>query len=77
LESDNGSETIPAAKSSGKTSAALEFDPTAISVAEGATFTLDVALSGAQDVYSVPLQIAYNRQALQLVNISNGNFLSQ
>jgi len=77
LESDHGSETIPAAKSSGETSAALEFDPTAISVAEGATFTLDVVLSGAQDVYSVPLQIAYDRQALQLVNISNGNFLSQ
>jgi general secretion pathway protein D len=77
LESDNGSETIPAAKSSGETSAALEFDPTAISVAEGATFTLDVVLSGAQDVYSVPLQIAYDRQALQLVNISNGSFLSQ
>jgi len=55
----------------------LEFDPTAISVAEGATFTLDVVLSGAQNVYSVPLQIAYDKQGLQLLNISNGNFLSQ
>jgi general secretion pathway protein D len=77
LEPDKESETIPAAKSSGETSAALEFDPTAISVAEGATFTLDVVLSGAQNVYSVPLQIAYDKQGLQLVNISNGNFLSQ
>jgi len=77
LESDKGSETTPAAKSSGETSAALEFDPTAISVAEGATFTLDVVLSGAQNVYSVPLQIAYDKQGLQLVNISNGSFLSQ
>ena len=77
LEPDKGSETIPAAKSSGETSAALEFDPTAMSVAEGATFTLDVVLSGAQDVYSVPLQIAYDKRGLQLVNISNGNFLSQ
>ena len=76
-ESDNGSESIPAAKPSGETSAALEFDPTAISVAEGATFTLDVVLSGAQNVYSVPLQIAYDKQGLQLLNISNGNFLSQ
>jgi general secretion pathway protein D len=76
-ESDNGSETIPAAKSSGETSAALEFDPTAISVAEGATFTLDVVLSGAQNVYSVPLQIAYDKEGLQLLNISNGSFLSQ
>jgi general secretion pathway protein D len=77
LESDKGSETIPAAQLSGEASAALEFDPTAISVAEGATFTLDVVLSGAQNVCSVPLEIAYDRQALQLVNISNGNFLSQ
>jgi general secretion pathway protein D len=77
LESDNGSETIPATKPSGETSAALKFDPTAISVAEGTTFTLDVVLSGAQNVYSVPLQIAYDKQGLQLANISNGNFLSQ
>jgi general secretion pathway protein D len=77
LESDNGPETIPAAKSSDETSAALEFDPTAISVGEGATFTLDVVLSGAQDVDSVPLQIAYDKQGLQLLNISNGNFLAQ
>jgi len=76
-ESDNESETIPAAKSSGEASAALEFDPTAISVAEGATFTLDVVLSGAQNVYSVPLQIAYDKEGLQLLNISNGSFLSQ
>jgi general secretion pathway protein D len=76
-ESDNESETIPAAKSSGEASAALEFDPTAISVAEGATFTLDVVLSGAQKVYSVPLQIAYDKGGLQLLNISNGSFLSQ
>jgi general secretion pathway protein D len=77
LEPDKESETIPVAKSSGETSAALEFDPTAISVAEGATFTLDVVLSGAQNVYSVPLQIAYDKEGLQLLNISNGSFLSQ
>ena len=55
----------------------MEFDPTAISVAEGATFTLDVVLSGARNVYSVPLEIAYDKQGLQLLNISDGNFLSQ
>jgi general secretion pathway protein D len=55
----------------------LKFDPTAISVAEGTTFTLDVVLSGAQNVYSVPLQIAYDKQGLQLANVSDGKFLSQ
>jgi general secretion pathway protein D len=46
-------------------------------VAQGATFTLDVVLSGAQNVRSVPLQVSYDKQGLQLLNISNGNFLSQ
>ena len=53
-QSGEGSETLPAAKSPGETRAALELDPNAISVAEGATFTVDVVLSGAQNVRSVP-----------------------
>ena len=56
---------------------ALELDPTAISVAKGTSFTLDVVLSGGQNVHSVPLQVAYDREGLELLNISNGNFLSQ
>ena len=63
-------------KSPGGEVAALEFDPTATSVAEGATFTVDIVLSGAQNVHSVPLQITYDNHGLQLLNISNGNFLS-
>jgi len=46
-------------------------------VAKGETFTLSVVLSGAQNVHSVPLQVTYDKQGLQLLNISNGNFLSQ
>jgi len=34
-------------------------------------------LSNAQDVFSVPLQISYDPKLLQLVNVSNGSFLSQ
>ena len=34
-------------------------------------------LSGAQSARSVPLQLNYDRQGLQLLNISDGNFLSQ
>jgi general secretion pathway protein D len=34
-------------------------------------------VSGAQNVYSVPFQVDYNPQMLQLVNVSNGGFLSQ
>jgi hypothetical protein len=58
-ESVKGSEIVPAAKIPGEAIAALEFDPTAISVAQGATFMLDVVLSGAQNVRSVPLEVTY------------------
>jgi general secretion pathway protein D len=71
------SETVPTAKSPGEATTVLELDPTAISVAEGATFTLNVVLSGGQNVHSVPLQLSYDKQGLQLLNISNGTFLSQ
>ena len=71
------SETVPTAKSPGEATTVLELDPTAISVAEGAIFTLNVVLSGGQNVYSVPLQLSYDKQGLQLLNISNGTFLSQ
>ena len=34
-------------------------------------------LRGAQNVYSVPLQVSYNPKVLQVVNVSNGGLLSQ
>ena len=57
--------------------AAFVFDPPAISQPAGATFAVNVLLTGAQNVYSVPLQVSYNPKILQVVNISNGGFLSQ
>jgi general secretion pathway protein D len=36
-----------------------------------------VLLSGAQNVYSVPLKISYDPKVLQVVNVSNGGLLSQ
>ena len=35
------------------------------------------AYASYQRAYDVPLQIAYDKQGLRLLNISNGNFLSQ
>jgi general secretion pathway protein D len=34
-------------------------------------------LNGAQNVYSVPLQLSYDPKLLQVVNVSNGSLLSQ
>ena len=45
--------------------------------AVGSTFTVNVNLTGGQNVYSVPVQILYNPRVLQVVNVSNGPLLAQ
>jgi general secretion pathway protein D len=53
------------------------FDPPTISAAKGNTFVVNLLLSGAQNVYSVPVQVNYDPKMLALINVSNGGFLSQ
>ena len=53
------------------------FDPGQITATKGNTFVVNLLISGAQNVYSVPVQMNYNPATLQLVNVSNGGFLSQ
>jgi general secretion pathway protein D len=53
------------------------FDPGQITAKKGDTFVVNLLISGAQNVYSVPVQMNYDPAKLQLVNISNGGFLSQ
>ncbi|MGA7908155.1 MAG: cohesin domain-containing protein, partial [Candidatus Sulfotelmatobacter sp.] len=53
------------------------FDPGQINATKGGTFVVNLLISGAQNVYSVPVQMNYDPAKLQLVNISNGGFLSQ
>jgi general secretion pathway protein D len=57
--------------------ASFLFDPPTIQAAKGGTFAVNLLISGAQNVHSVPVQLNYNPQMLQLVNVSNGGFLSQ
>jgi general secretion pathway protein D len=57
--------------------ASFAFDPPAVTQKAGSTFTVNVLLSGAQNVYSVPLQLNYDPKLLQVVNVSNGSLLSQ
>jgi general secretion pathway protein D len=57
--------------------AAFSFDPGSTTQAPGSTFAVNVLLAGAQNAYSVPLQISYDPKLLQVVNVSNGSFLSQ
>ena len=53
------------------------FDPSTIQATKGNTFAVNLLISGAQNVYSVPVQLNYNPKMMQLVNVSNGGFLSQ
>jgi general secretion pathway protein D len=53
------------------------FDPATVTATKGNTFVVNLLISGAQNVYSVPVQLNYNPALLQLVNVSNGGFLSQ
>lgn len=52
-------------------------DPAQVTVTKGNTFAVNLQISGAQNVYSVPVQMNYDPAKLQLVNVSNGGFLSQ
>src|SRR5208337_1673502 len=53
------------------------FDPPTLTQAKGSTFTVNVMLSGGQNVYSVPVQLNYDPNQLEVLNVSNGGFLSQ
>ena len=55
----------------------ISFDPPTLDQAVGSTFTVNVNVTGGQNVYSVPLQIMYNPRVLQVLNVSNGPLLSQ
>jgi general secretion pathway protein D len=58
-------------------SASFGFDPANVVQASGSTFAVNILISGAQNVYSVPLQVSYDPKVLQVVNVSNGGMLSQ
>lgn len=71
-----GQQPAPGAKTASGTPSFL-LDPPTISAAKGGTFAVNLLISGAQNVYSVPVQLNYDPKMLQLVNVSNGGFLSQ
>jgi general secretion pathway protein D len=67
----------PAGPAAPQNSAAFSFDPSSIVQPAGSTFAVNVLINGAQNVYSVPLQVSYDPKVLQVVNVSNGGLLSQ
>lgn len=55
----------------------LQLEVTGPSPTVGSTFSVNLNMLNGQNVYSVPVQMTYDPTKLQLVNVSNGNFLSQ
>jgi general secretion pathway protein D len=53
------------------------FDPATVTATKGGTFVVNLLISGAQNVHSVPVQMNYDPARVQLINVSNGGFLSQ
>lgn len=58
-------------------SASFGFDPPNTTQHVGSTFTVNVLLSGGQNIFQVPMQISYDPKLLQVANVSNGSLLSQ
>jgi general secretion pathway protein D len=56
---------------------AFLFDPPTLNQTKGSTFTVNVMMTGGNNVYSVPVQLNYDPNQLQVINVSNGGFLSQ
>ncbi|MFZ0309492.1 MAG: cohesin domain-containing protein [Candidatus Sulfotelmatobacter sp.] len=76
-QTPNQSSANPVANPAVQGSANFLFDPGQITAVKGNTFVVNLLISGAQNVYSVPVQMNYDPAKLQLVNVSNGGFLSQ
>jgi general secretion pathway protein D len=53
------------------------FDPPSVTQPKGSTFTVNVLVSGSQNIYSVPVQLNYDPNQVKVLNVSNGGFLSQ
>src|SRR5947199_862732 len=70
-------QTPPTSQGSAGGAASFMFDPANVTQPAGSTFAVNVLLTGAQNVYSVPLQVSYDPKVLQVVNVSNGGLLSQ
>jgi general secretion pathway protein D len=57
--------------------ASFRLSPPNQSPTQGSTFALNVTLTNARDVHSIPLQVTYDPNVMQFVSVSNGGFLSK
>src|SRR6185369_8211168 len=72
-----GAPNQPQASSNPAAPAILSFEPAQIMQAAGSTFPVNVSIANASNVYAVPVEITYDPKQLQLLNVSNGQFLQK
>lgn len=71
------SSALPTTASAPMGSPIISFDPAQANPAVGSTFTVNVNVAGGQNMNSASVQLTYNPNVLQLVNVSNGSLLTQ
>jgi general secretion pathway protein D len=55
----------------------LRLDPGSLTQQQGSMFSLTIVLSHGQDIASVPIQVSYDPNVVQFVNVTNGDFLAK
>lgn len=55
----------------------MRFDPPAPTQAAGSTLALNVMVNSAEPVHTLAMQLQYDPKVLQLLNVSNGGYLSR
>lgn len=55
----------------------MSFEPATISQQVGSTFMVNLSLGGASNVFSVPVEVSYDHNVLQLLNVSDGGTLGK
>jgi general secretion pathway protein D len=58
------------------TAAQLKFEPASVTLKAGDTTTVGLTITGAQDLFSIPLMLQYNPAVIQVEEVRNGGFLS-
>jgi general secretion pathway protein D len=69
--------SAPAQPAAVPPSVVFNINPAQVVTTVGQTFKVDVFITGAQDLTSVPLRIQYDPTLLQVVNAADGGFLGQ
>ena len=72
-----GTDQASSAAQLGATPVTLSIVPPSTTQAVGSTFQVAVMATNAKDLYSLPLQVKFNSQVLQLVNVDSGDLLSR